>query len=100
MGGVGNVGVAPMFYDYMLVYQGSSIKSSLPEFRIFLSALFLAAFVHPGCQEMIREQRSRQPLAITYPMARQAASQHSVWLDRQSAHRQDHYNQTVLRQSH
>lgn len=33
-----------MFYDYMLVYQGSSIKSSLPALPIFLSALNLAAF--------------------------------------------------------
>lgn len=40
---MGNVGVVPMFYDYMLVYQGSSIKSSPSGFPIFLSAFLLAA---------------------------------------------------------
>ena len=43
-GWVASEGVVPMFYDYMLVYQGSSIKSSLSAFLIFLSAPALAAF--------------------------------------------------------
>lgn len=42
--GLENVGVVPMFYDYQLVYQDSSIKSSLPALPIFLSAPLLADF--------------------------------------------------------
>lgn len=85
-GGVGNVGVVSVFYDYMLVYQGSSIKSRLLVFPIFLSALLLAALNYD--LQLPRNDVGtvlQAATRMTYPMTRQAVSQHSAWLYRQSA---------------
>lgn len=40
---------------------------------------------------------SGQREAITYPAAGRAVSQQPTWLDHQSAQRQGHYSQTMLR---
>lgn len=78
-GGAGTLGVVAMFYDSMLVYQGSSIKRSQPEFPIYLSAPCLGTLLilHCSCQEQRTEKHGcTLQQDITYPTVRQAVRQH------------------------